>query len=290
VSFGGTTKYNARAAVEASTRIHTPEKEELLFELGEVQGRYKATKRRMTEKYKREFKSRKVIEAKQDLSIDVISQRLSGGTEEDETSSSDEEDIGEDIEGDDRAEPAAWRDLPQEVTIETGEPFSDTDKGSLDQRIEALQTFVKEGQTTAILSTEQPENTIAAAAPAATFNSAVITTTATATSTSTHFYCHLCALDDSTPPDRRTKKWRKTSLDKHLASDYHSKLSILKRDAQSQLESQDSFELLCYICIAEDEDQTISETDDAGYKFKTAQQYVKHLAQVHKYGLKDAEE
>jgi hypothetical protein len=286
--------------VETSTRIGSPEKEELLEELKEIQDRFKATKRRLTEKYKDEFKAQKIIEAQQDLTTDDVYKRINGRagsvnhnidnvTEanneswsgdlgsmgDDETSSSDEEELytEEEDEGDSREAPAAWKDLPQEVTIEAEELFSDAEKTSLDQRIEALQMFVKEGQSTAILSKIQPEKPIA-----------------TATSVSNQLHCHLCALDDSTPPDRRTKKWTKTTLDKHLASDYHSKLSILKRDAQSQLESKDSSGLLCYICIAEDEDQSVSETDDARYMFKTTQQYIKHLTTVHKYGLKDTEE
>ncbi|KAM3084809.1 hypothetical protein ACMFMG_003258 [Clarireedia jacksonii] len=76
-------------------------------------------------------------------------------TTSNETSFSNEEELwseDDDIESHDRDEPAAWKDLPDEVTIEAEEPFSEVEKTSLQRRIESPQTFVKEGQSTEVLS------------------------------------------------------------------------------------------------------------------------------------------
>jgi hypothetical protein len=278
-------------AVQSSTRINSAEKARFLTELDAIQTRHKATKRRLTVKYTAKFKERKVAEAEQSLTVDSARERIRGSVEggysrghesaekiasdlkqdeDNDSSSADEEDLwseDEEIEGHEQDEPAAWKDLPNEVTIDSEEPFSDNERVTLEQRIEALKAFVKEGQSesTRFLSMDVSENTT--------------------TTISTANYCHLCTLDDSVPADRASRTWTKTQLDRHLRSGYHGKAAILKRYAISELESKDSTDLQCYICMAENEEISTSGENDTQYIFNTAQQYVNHLTQVHKYGL-----
>ncbi|KAF7911395.1 uncharacterized protein EAF01_002902 [Botrytis porri] len=92
--------------------------------------------------------------------------------------------------------------------------------------------------------------------------------------------CHLCLLDDTDPVEKKERSWRLRELDIHLSTDYHSRLSVLKRTVANELKLQGSGKLSCPICEMTNEGDD-EETEPP--QFATAFKMVEHLTKVHNY-------
>ncbi|TGO25929.1 hypothetical protein BPAE_0069g00010 [Botrytis paeoniae] len=152
------------------------------------------------------------------------------------------------------------------------EPENEGERSQLEDRISQLFIFIKAEEDTIYLSekklpTSQTETEI------------TTVETVTKNSGSSH-RCHLCLFNNTFPVEKKEKFWRLRELDIHLSTDYHSRLSVLKRTVANELKLQGSGKLSCPIC------EMTNEGDDEEIEppqFATAFKMVGHLTKAHNY-------
>ncbi|TGO43982.1 hypothetical protein BCON_0680g00020 [Botryotinia convoluta] len=288
-------KQQIRRAID-SLSIADEEKINLHTKLDELQRTNKAVRKEATKKFIKKFKETKIQEIVKSTTIAEVEARMGAKghlgrrprevqkhliglvnsldkDDHGEDSSLVNEEVEEEALRDPREESEAWKDLPEKVVLESEEPDNETERSTLKDRLTHLAAFIKAGEGTFLL----PENATLPTVPITTPGPSTVASRALESSNSqrvsnspgTTFQCHLCFLDWTAPAEKKQKIYRNIELDRHLSTDYHSRLSILKRIAENEQRLQGSGKLACQIC------------DDA--QFATPFKLVDHMNKVHGY-------
>ncbi|TGO59376.1 hypothetical protein BCON_0045g00380 [Botryotinia convoluta] len=146
------------------------------------------------------------------------------------------------------------------------------ERSQLKDRISQLSIFIKAGEGTIYLPGKK--------LPTSQTETETTTVEMVTNNSGSSHRCHVCLLDDTALVEKKEKSRRLRELDIHLSTDYHSRLSVLKRTVANELKLSGSGKLSCPICAMPNE----GDDDEIGPPhFATAFKMVERLTKAHNY-------